>query len=199
MNAAGTRRADLPSAVVAAAQAGDERAFEALVAHYRAPIYAMARRMTRDRGRAEDVVQDVLVRLWRSLGNFDTARPFRPWLMTVARNACLNAIARKRLPTVSVHTCRDENGVPEPASTEPSAPEVAERRELLGQLADAIRQLPARYRRVVALRHIQGHSYREIARRLGRPSGTIKVWLFRARERLRRILGPARTTDGALA
>ena len=193
MNAAGTRRADVASAVVAAAQAGDERAFEAIVAHYRPPIYAMARRMTRDRGRAEDVVQDVLVRLWRSLGNFDTARPFRPWLMTVARNACLNAIARKRLPMVSVHTCSDENGVPEPASAEPSAP------ELLGQLADAIRQLPARYRRVVALRHIQGHSYREIARRLGRPSGTIKVWLFRARERLRRILGPARTTDGALA
>lgn len=199
MNATGASRPDVPPETVVAAQAGDERAFEAIVAHYRQPILRMARAITRDATHAEDVAQDVFLRLWRGLATFQTWRPFRPWLMKLARNACLNAIGRKRLPTVSVHAGEDENGVPELADASPTAHEVAASRELVSRLNEAIAQLPPRYRDVITLRHLEGQSYRQIARSLGRPSGTVKVWLFRARERLRRLLAPSVHPDGALA
>lgn len=182
-------RVDVSPDVVAAAQAGDERAFEAIVAHYQQAVFALAYRMTYDAARAEDMAQEVFLRLWRKFASFHTGRPLRPWLMRLATNTCINLLKKRRIPTVSVHA--DEDGrAREPADTAAIAPEVAERREMLGRLEDAIAQLPDDYRLVVTLRHVQGLSYDEIVEALGWPLGTVKVRLFRARERLRQIMEP---------
>ena len=183
------RRPDVPPGVVAVAQAGDERAFEAIVQHYQQAVFALAYRMTYDVGRAEDMAQEVFLRLWRKLGSFDTSRPLRPWLMRLATNTCINLLKKRRLPTVSVHA--DEDGAArEPADDAPRAPELAERHEMLGHLERAIAQLPDDYRLAVTLRHVQGLSYDEIAESLGWPLGTVKVRLFRARDRLRTLMEP---------
>jgi RNA polymerase sigma-70 factor (ECF subfamily) len=183
------RRPDVAPEVVAAAQAGDERAFEAIVEHYQRAVFALAYRMTYDATQAEDMVQEVFLRLWRKFASFDTARPLRPWLMRLATNTCINLLKRRRLPTVSVHP-DDDGQAREPADDAPRAPEVAEHRELLERLEQAIAQLPEDYRLIVTLRNVEGLSYEDIAQTLDCPLGTVKVRLFRARERLRVLLEP---------
>jgi len=182
-------RPEVPADVVAAAQAGDEKAFERIVEHYQRPVFALAYRMTYDAGHAEDLAQEVFLRLWRKLDTFRLSQPLRPWLMRLATNVCINALKKRRLPTVSMHA--DEESPPrEPAAEGPEAGEIVAHRELAERLERAIAQLPDDYRLVVTLRHVDELSYEEIAKTLGRPLGTVKVQLFRARERLRRLLGP---------
>lgn len=189
------RRPDVAPDVVVAAQGGDEQAFERIVEHYQRPVFAIAYRMTCDAGRAEDLAQDVFLRVWRKLGTFRPDQPLRPWLLRLATNVCINALRKRRLPVVSVQT--DDGADPrEPQARDPEASELASRRELAEQLEGAIAQLPEDYRVIVTLRHVEEMSYEEIAEALGRPVGTVKVRLFRARERLRRILGPVLEDEG---
>ena len=184
------RHPDVSPEVVAAAQRGDEQAFAAIVEHYRQAIFALAWRMTYDAGRAEDFAQEVFLRLWRKLGSFDLSKPLRPWLMRLATNTCINLLKRKRLPTVSVHADEDGGDWREPADDAPLADELAEKAELLEHLERAIAELPEDYRVAVTLRHVQGLSYDEISQALGCPLGTVKVRLFRARERLGKLMAP---------
>ena len=184
-------RPDVPPDTVAAAQAGDERAFETIVSHYQRSVFGLAYRMTGDAGRAEDLAQDVFLRVWRKLDSFRLSEPLRPWLMRLARNVCINALKRKRVRTLSLDATADDEGrVWEPPADGPAAPDLAETHELAAILEAAIAGLPHVYRVVVTLRHVEGLAYGEIAQSLGLPLGTVKVRLFRARERLRRMLGP---------
>ena len=100
MSGIALRRGDVSSAAVAAAQAGDERAFEIIVAHYRQSVFGVAYGMTRDAARAEDLVQEVFLRLWRSLHTFTTSRPLRPWLMRLGSRRFRRSRLRPR-PVVS--------------------------------------------------------------------------------------------------
>jgi RNA polymerase sigma-70 factor (ECF subfamily) len=184
------RYADVSPEVVAAAQAGDERAFAAIVEHYQRPVFAVAWRMTFDAALAEDFAQEVFLRLWRKLHKFKLGNPLRPWLMRLAKNTCINLAKKKRVPTVSIHAEPDEGDWREPADGRPGADETVEHRELLERLEAAIAELPEDYRLVVTLRHVHGMAYQEIAEALECPLGTVKVRLFRARERLGEMLAP---------
>lgn len=181
-------RPDVAPDVVAAAQAGDDRAFEAIVGHYQRSVFGLAWRMTGDAARAEDLAQDVFLRLWRKLGSFDTSRPLRPWLLRLARNVCLNALRKWQPSTVSIHAADEDRPALDPAAGGPSVPETAARRELAERIEHAIAELPEEYRTVVTLRHLEGMAYAEIADSLALPLGTVKVRLHRARERLRELL-----------
>jgi RNA polymerase sigma-70 factor (ECF subfamily) len=183
------RQPDVAPEVVAAAQAGDERAFARIVEHYQRSVFGLAYRMTQDAARAEDLAQEVFLRVWRKLDLFRLEEPLRPWLLRLATNVCLNALKKRQLPTLSARA-DDELGPREPVAKTPTAPELAERRELLALLERTIAGLPEEYRLVVTLRHVDGLAYEEIAESLGWPLGTVKVRLFRARERLREMLGP---------
>jgi RNA polymerase sigma-70 factor (ECF subfamily) len=182
-------RPDVPPDVVAAAQAGDDRAFEAIVRHYQQTVFGLAWRLTGNAAQAEELAQEAFLRAWRKLGSFDTARPLRPWLLRLARNACLNALRKWHPPTVSIHAADEEDHVPELAAEGPTVPDAAADRELAARAEAAIAQLPQEYRVVVTLRHLEGLAYEDIAKSLRLPLGTVKVRLHRARERLRRMLG----------
>jgi len=187
-------RPDVEPGVVAAAQGGDERAFGQIVRQYQRAVFAIAYRMTCDAAAAEDMAQEVFLRVWRKLDTFRTAEPLRPWLLRLATNTCINALKKRRPVPVSM-LADDEGDAREPVSREPEAHEVASRQEVAARLEAAVAELPDDYRLIVTLRHVQEMSYEEIAAALGRPLGTVKVQLFRARERLRRILGPVLGDD----
>ncbi len=182
-------RPDVPPEAVAAAQAGDERAFALIVEHYERAVFGIAWRMTHDAAAAEDMAQEVFLRAWRKLGTFRLGQPLRPWLLRLASHVCINAL-KKRRPVPVAMLADDEGDAREPVSEAPSAPELAARGEAAAHLEAAIAQLPDEYRLLITLRHVEELSYEEIAAALGRPLGTIKVQLFRARERLRRMLSP---------
>lgn len=171
--------------------------FEALVDRYTDRLFTLAWRITASREDAEEVVQDAFVRAHRALyGGYSAARvrelALRAWLSTIVLNAARNR-RRGRQPDRSIEELT-EAGRPEESSSEPSPLALAERDELAAQIEQALRQLPEPRRAAVVLRMVEGLSYDEAARALGRPAGTVKSDVHRGLRRLRKLL-PA----GALA
>lgn len=177
--------------LVRAAKAGDQAAFARIVGEYQRAVFAIAYRMTYDGAAAEDLTQEVFLRVWRKLDTFRLGEPLKPWLLRVATRVCINALKKRRpapMPTVGDE---DDQGEPlEVPSALPDASEAAAKAEVATHLERAIAELPDDYRLVVTLRHVEELSYEEIAAALDLPLGTVKVRLFRARERLRRSLAP---------
>lgn len=157
-----------------------------IVRDYRALVYSYSLRLLRNSEDAHDVTQEALVKALQGLGTFDPRRPFVPWLLKITRNCCIDASrARKRLPEP---TDQLESQPADPAACVHVSVEEAMRGEALAQ---AISQLPPRYREIMTLRHVQNLEINEIADQLRRPEGTVKSWLFRARALLREHPGLA--------
>jgi RNA polymerase sigma-70 factor (ECF subfamily) len=151
-----------------------------LVERFQAPVYGLCVRLLQDRHDAEDVTQEVFLRVFRSLRRWDPARPFKPWVMGIAVNRCRTWIAqRQRQPELLTYL----------QDTAPGRP-ASEASELAGEIHKAVTGLRLEYRTVFVLYHEQNHPYDEIAQAMGKPVGTIKTWLHRARlevlEQLRR-------------
>jgi len=166
------------SALVDAARAGSELAFETLVGRYRAPVLRLAYRLTHDADEANDIAQDAFLRAYRRLNEFHPDRPFGRWLFVIARNASLDAIRRRRRAARLV--VANEN-----AGLEPGPEEVALRNEEALRVHVALDALPAKYRDVLELYYLSGLRYREIALALDIPLGTVKTFISRAKRRLR--------------
>lgn len=158
---------------------GDAEAIRALVERYQTEVFGLCVRMLCHRHDAEDVTQEVFLRVFRSLRRWDASRPLKPWIMGIAVNRCRTWMAqRARRPELADY-------LQDTAAT-PAADDSA---ELIREIESAVQGLRPEYRSVFVLFHEQGQPYEEIAIALQRPVGTIKTWLHRARlevlERLR--------------
>ncbi|HLJ93587.1 MAG TPA: RNA polymerase sigma factor [Gemmataceae bacterium] len=150
---------------------GDAEAVRSLVDRFQAEVFGVCLRLLSHRHDAEDVTQEVFLRVFRSLRRWDAARPLRPWIMAIAMNRCRTWMAqRARRPEV-VDYLQD---------IVPASP-ADDSAELLREIHDALRELRPDYRRVFLLFHEQGQPYEDIAVAMNRPVGTIKTWLHRAR------------------
>lgn len=181
---------DLDASAAPAREMSDvERArlFEELVVPETDVLWRVALSITRNRADAEDVVQETLLRAFRSLGTFDGRYP-RAWLLTILRNAERNRHRRRRPELLSDPDMAEDLG----PRTESDEVEVsAEQHEFTDFVAQAVEQLPDGFREVVELVDINGLSYQEAAEVLGVPIGTVMSRLHRARRRLREALVPA--------
>lgn len=155
--------------------AGEESAYREFVERFQSMIYGVSLRMLQDRHDAEDVAQEVFLRAIRNLKSWDGKRPLRPWLLTIAANRCRTHLSRRRLRTRSSEHTAD---FPDPHIPETDGGELRQEIEqgLLGLRED--------YRRVFMLYHEQGLNYEEMSEVTGRPVGTLKTWLHRARAAL---------------
>jgi RNA polymerase sigma-70 factor (ECF subfamily) len=152
--------------------AGEPGAILEWVERYQGPVFGLCLKMVRHRQDAEDLTQESLIRALRSLGHWDRARPFLPWLLTIAGNRCRTLLARRtaRPPTTPlVDVLPDTAGDDEPA------------RRLAEELLLALEDVRAEYRMAFMLFHQQQMSYASIAEKLERPLGTVKTWVHRAR------------------
>jgi RNA polymerase sigma-70 factor (ECF subfamily) len=159
---------------VAAAATGDRHAFERLYRRHGQRVFALCLRMTADRALAEELVQDVFVRVWHKLATFRNEAAFGSWLHRVAVNVVLGRPARPR------ETGDETLLQTAPARTVP----VGDRLDLEGAIAG----LPAGARRVFVLHDVEGYTHEEIATLLGITSGGSKAQLHRARLLLREAL-----------
>lgn len=161
--------------------------FEAVVQAMQAPVYRFAYRYCGDAQDAEEITQDTFVRAYRAMLGYDAERiralQLAPWLLAIATNVARNRVRSKRLPTAELE---DAGGLMAGRFAEPAW--VSERNELSDLLAEALLDLPPRYRAPVILRHVLGMSYDEIAGVLGQPAGTAKSNVHRGVQLLRERL-----------
>lgn len=171
-------------ALVRAAAAGDERAFEELYRATSGRIYALCLRMTGERDRAAELTQDVFVRAWERMDGFRGDSAFESWLHRIAVNVVLESERSTRRRIARVEPSEDL------AKTEGA--QMATRRE--GHELDrmdleaAIAALPPATRRVFILHDIEGYRHEEISRMTGSAQGTLRAQLFRARRLLMEAL-----------
>ncbi len=145
----------------------------------------MALSLTRNAADAEDVVQETLIRAYRSIERFDGRHP-RAWLLTILRNANVNRTRRRR-PSLFADPAEGHRRL-EAADPEPSAEEEATVDLFDDAVADALEGLAPRFRQIVELVDLDGLSYQETADVLGIPIGTVMSRLHRARRRMREQL-----------
>ncbi len=178
-------------------KAGDDTSFEVLLSRYRSPLVNFLYRMVRDRAAAEDLSQEVFLRVYRARREYAPSAKFTTWLFRIATNLALNAIrdTRHRLLESSL----DESPAPG-AEDAPPAMDVADRapgaveRLMIAERAARIRRavyaLPPKQRAAVLLHKYQDLDYDEIARILDCSESALKSLLFRAYETLRAELAP---------
>jgi len=188
-------RASDDSAIVTAFLGGEERAFSELVERYQTRLLNFIYRTIGDRDRAEDLVQEVFIRVYRHLHRFDRSKKFSTWVYTIASNLAKNELRnRSRNPLVLFQTMRgaqDEEDRPLQFEDTTARPEDMYRKRHLRELVeDTVAKLPEHHRQVFVLRELEGKSYEEIAEITDCNLGTVKSRLNRARSAFAAIIEP---------
>ena len=188
-------RAADDSAVVTAFLGGEERAFSELVERYQTRLLNFIYRTIGDRDRAEDLVQEVFIRVYRHLHRFDRSKKFSTWAYTIASNLAKNELRnRSRNPLVLFQTMQgsgDDEDRPLQFEDSSSRPDDMYRKRHLRELVeDTVSKLPEHHRQVFVLRELEGKSYEEIAEITDCNLGTVKSRLNRARTAFAAIIEP---------
>ncbi|HEY7357340.1 MAG TPA: sigma-70 family RNA polymerase sigma factor [Ktedonobacterales bacterium] len=169
---------------------GDAVALEALYDRYGQPVYSLALRIVRDPQTAEELTQEVFVRLWRRAATFDPARGrFHSWLLGIAHNLALNEVRRwQSRPQKADLPNDDDERAHEPVDESADAAEAAWLNIRREAIVGAIKQLPEAQRRAIELAFFGGYTHLEIANMLGDPLGTIKSRIRIGMQRLKQLL-----------
>ncbi len=157
-------------------RAGDAQAFEALVIAYQHRIFGVAHRMLGNAAEAEEIAQEVFIRVHRSIAQFRGDARLSTWLYAITSRLCLN-----RLASADRRLRRDDADALDRAPAEGDAAALVERSEVATALREAIAGLPEERRIVVVLRDLEGLSYEEISEALDLEPGTVRSRLHRAR------------------
>ena len=159
----------------------DESALSALYDRYSGLVFSEAKRILRDTGAAEEILQDLFYQVWRTAERFDAARgSLAGWLLVAARNRAISRLRRKTGKTEEL----DENGVILRVDLE----SVAAQNILLDKVRGVMGSLPEGQRQAVELAYFEGMSHTEIAEKTGQPLGTVKTRIRTAMETLKRVL-----------
>lgn len=163
------------------------RGFEEVVESYQRRVYTFAYYFLGRPQEAEDVTQEVFLKLWRHWSKIDPER-LEAWLMRVTRNASYDLLRRRRTAGQVVLEPADEATVERAEAGGPDPAQRAENRDFRRLLRAAVARVAEPYRSVLVLREIQGLKYREIAAALETPLNTVRVYLHRGRRKLREEL-----------
>jgi RNA polymerase sigma-70 factor (ECF subfamily) len=159
--------------------AGDQDAFRTLVLHHHRRVLNIAYRALGDAALAEDVAQEVFIKVYRHLPSYRHEKPFTHWLHRIAANTVTDAVRRRR-SALSLDALEQA-----PASAAPDPQDVAAQQDMQRAVRRAIAELPSHYRDALALRVFHELSYQEIAATLDVPIGTVMSRLNAAKRILR--------------
>ena len=164
-----------------AALRGDSEAFEMMIRTYSRSLFAVAFAILQDRGEAEDVVQETLVKAYRSRWRVRNAEKFPAWMASVARNRALDTLRRRRWVPLDGH--------------EPAAEDIpVENEEAREQLRHTLAGLPETHRIALTLRYLEGLDHRAIEQTMGVSNGALRGILGRALATMRKALKPTLAT-----
>lgn len=178
---------------------GDQVAWEQIVKQHWRKVFNVAYKFVGSHEQAEDLTQDIFLKIFKSLETFDRRANFQTWLISVSRNLCIDhyrSVRKERMTIDREVTSEDVS----PVSTTTSPLAALEQRDLAALLRTALQGLPQSLRMAVLLRDIQELSYQEIADRLRLPEGTVKSRINRGRRELARQIQRLRDeADGRTA
>ncbi|RPJ63172.1 MAG: sigma-70 family RNA polymerase sigma factor, partial [Acidobacteria bacterium] len=160
---------------------GDQTAWEQIVRQHWRKVFNVAYKFVGAHDQAEDLTQDIFLKIFRSLDTFDRRANFQTWLISVSRNLCIDHYrsVRKERQTIDREVTSEQLS---PVSRSISPLAALEQRDLAALLRQALQGLPQSLRTAVLLRDIQELSYQEIAERLRLPEGTVKSRINRGRK-----------------
>jgi RNA polymerase sigma-70 factor (ECF subfamily) len=163
--------ADDDATLVRRCRRNDPVAVRALIERFQGAVFGLCVRLLGHRHDAEDVSQEVFLRVFRSLGSWDATRPLKPWVLSIAVNRCRTLLAKRaRRPELADY-------LHDTAAARPGD----DSGELVREIEQALAGLRSEYRTVFVRFHQQGQRYEQIAAAVDRPVGTVKTWLHRAR------------------
>ena len=181
--------------IVALARQGREAAYRELIGRYQRPVFSLIYRLVRDREKSEDLAQDTFIKVLNALDRYDPSYKFSSWIFKIAHNTSLDHLRKKEPITLSLEgsphaetASEQEASVIQALSTEETPEDYAASRELGATLEVAIGKLRPEYRTAIILCHVEGRPYEEIAETMGVPLGTVKTYIHRARNELKKTL-----------
>ena len=179
-----------PDSLIEQCLAGDQVAWEQIVRQNWRKVFNVAYKFVGKHDEAEDLTQDIFLKIFKALGTFDRRANFQTWIISISRNLCIDHYRSVRKERQTIARDVDSNDL-QPATTERGPYAQAEHQDLKAQLRQALETLPVTLRTAVVLRDLQELSYQEIADRLGLPEGTVKSRINRGRielaHQLRRV------------
>ncbi|MDR1195050.1 MAG: sigma-70 family RNA polymerase sigma factor [Endomicrobium sp.] len=174
------------------AKAGKLEAFEALIIKYKNKVYSIAFSFTANHSESDDIAQNVFFKVYLNLNSFEEKSAFSTWLYRITVNECYNGLKKRKNNILSLDfeindgetssvksMIEDKNGNIEDSMLS---------QEIQLQVRKAVLKLPDKYRMIITLRDIEELSYEEIAQVMKISNDKVKVWLFRARSKLKNIL-----------
>jgi RNA polymerase sigma-70 factor (ECF subfamily) len=179
-------------ALIARLAAGDRSALGLLYDRYAGPVYALVLRIIADRQAAEDLLQEVFLRVWQRAATYQATRG-RPltWVLGIAHNLAIDEVRRRQRRPQGVEE-RDDATVDSllaaMPSEEPGPAEQAWERLCRAQISAALEQLPPAQRAIIELAYFEGYTQSQMAERLGEPLGTVKTRLRLGMQKLRELL-----------
>ena len=182
---------------------GDQTAWDVVVRMYRRKVFNVAYTFVGRHEEAEDLTQEIFLKIFKSLDTFDRRANFQTWLVSVSRNLCIDHYRSVRKERATIDRAVDASELA-PASSDPGPVAALEQRDRLTLLRHALAALPDPLRKAVLMRDIHELSYQEIADRLGLPEGTVKSRINRGRaglaRQIRKLRGehysPSRSSSG---
>ena len=169
-----------PDSLIEQCLTGDQQAWETIVRQNWRKVFNVAYKFVGKHDEAEDLTQDIFLKIFKALNTFDRRANFQTWIISISRNLCIDHYRSVRKERQLI--ARDvDTGDLQPASSDRGPYQAAEHRDLRGMLRQALQALPMTLRTAVVLRDLQELSYQEIADHLGLPEGTVKSRINRGR------------------
>jgi RNA polymerase sigma-70 factor (ECF subfamily) len=173
---------------------GDQLAWETIVRNYRRKVFNVAYKFVGRHDEAEDLTQDIFLKIFKSLDTFDRRANFQTWLISVSRNLCIDHYRSVRKERETIDRDVDPSAL-SPVSKSQGQMAMMEQRDRVELLRNAMNALPKTLRTAVLMRDIQELSYHEIAQKLQLPEGTVKSRINRGRNELARQIKKLRGED----
>jgi RNA polymerase sigma-70 factor (ECF subfamily) len=176
-----------PDSLIERCLIGDQAAWETVVRQNWRKVFNVAYKFVGKHDEAEDLTQDIFLKIFKALASFDRRANFQTWIISISRNLCIDHYrsVRKERQTIAREV---DAGDLQPVSLDRGPYAAAEHQDLRVLLRQALQMLPVTLRTAVVLRDLQELSYQEIAERLGLPEGTVKSRINRGRVELARQL-----------
>ena len=176
----GAAQPTTPDSLIEQCLSGDQQAWETIVRQNWRKVFNVAYKFVGKHDEAEDLTQDIFLKIFKALNTFDRRANFQTWIISISRNLCIDHYrsVRKERQLIAREV---DTGDLQPASSDRGPYQAAEHRDLRGMLRQALHALPVTLRTAVVLRDLQELSYQEIADHLGLPEGTVKSRINRGR------------------